>query len=106
MRRSIIRSTYVKTRNTRAIMKRSKAERTPIEHGSGNVFADIGVANPEDALGKSRLAQRVCALIDQASLTQTEAGKLLGVDQARVSNLYRGRLKDFSMTRLFEFLNR
>ena len=89
---------------TRKSMKR--AEKTTFEMGSGNAFADIGVANPEEALAKSRLAQEIAALIEAAGLTQTAAAKVLGVDQPKVSNLVRGRLKDFSMSRLFEFLNK
>ena len=39
------------------------------------------------------------------SLTQVEAAALLGVSQADVSNLVRGRLRRFSTDRLFRFLN-
>jgi predicted XRE-type DNA-binding protein len=86
--------------------RKKKSDRPRFEFGSGNVFADIGVANPKEALAKSRLAQEISALIADAGLTQMAAAKILGIDQPKVSNLMRGRLKDFSMSRLFEFLNK
>ncbi|MBI5091604.1 MAG: XRE family transcriptional regulator [Candidatus Hydrogenedentes bacterium] len=42
---------------------------------------------------------------EQRRLTQVEAAKLLGVDQAKVSALVCGRLSGFSTDRLFRFLN-
>lgn len=71
---------------------------------SGNVFADLGVANPEEALAKAELASKVGALIRERKLTQAKAAKLLGIDQPKVSNLLRGRLTGFSIERLMRFL--
>ena len=76
-----------------------------ITEGSGNVYADLGLPDPEVALAKAELALRIKAVIEQRRLTQVEAAKLLGVDQAKVSALIRGRLSGFSTDRLFRFLN-
>ena len=76
-----------------------------ITEGSGNIYADLGLPNPEVALAKAELALRIKAGIEQRRLTQMEAAKLLGVDQAKVSALVRGRLSGFSIDRLFRFLN-
>lgn len=76
-----------------------------VEKSSGNVFADLGHANPEEALAKSRLAQRIAELIEEQDLTQLQAAELLGVDQPKVSKLIRGQLREFSTDRLFRFLN-
>ncbi len=43
--------------------------------------------------------------MERRSLTQVETAKLLGVSQADVSDLVRGKLKGFSTDRLFRFLN-
>jgi predicted XRE-type DNA-binding protein len=71
---------------------------------SGNVFADLGVPNPEEALAKAELASKIAALIRERNLTQAKAAKLLGIDQPKVSNLLRGYLTGFSIERLMRFL--
>ena len=75
------------------------------EIGSGNVFADLGLPNPEELLAKADLAHRIHVLITDRKLTQRRAAELLGIDQPKVSALIRGRLEGFSTERLFRFLN-
>jgi predicted XRE-type DNA-binding protein len=72
--------------------------------GTGNVYADLRVVNPQEARAKADLAHRIVDIIAERGLTQVQAGKLLGVDQPKVSALTRGRLTDFSMERLLGFL--
>ncbi len=72
--------------------------------GSGNVFADLRVAHPEEALAKAELAYKISKLIEQRKLTQAEAAKILDVDQPKVSALRRGRLAGFSLDRLVRFV--
>jgi predicted XRE-type DNA-binding protein len=71
---------------------------------SGNVFADLGVRDPEEALAKAELANKISVLIQERKLTQAKAAKLLGIDQPKVSMLLRGRLTGFSIERLMRFL--
>lgn len=73
--------------------------------GSGNVFADLGRSDSDEALAKVKLAYQISALIESAGLTQVQAAKRLGIDQPKVSALLRGRLAGFSIERLFRFLN-
>jgi predicted XRE-type DNA-binding protein len=73
---------------------------------SGNVFADLGLPNPEEALAKAELAQKIIVLIRKRGLTQIEAAVVLGVDQPKVSALVRGQLSGFSLERLMRFLLR
>jgi predicted XRE-type DNA-binding protein len=81
------------------------AEKIEVEIGSGNVFADLGLPNPEEALAKAVLANQICETITQRKLTQAQAAALLGIDQPKVSALIRGKLSGFSTERLFRFLN-
>ncbi len=76
-----------------------------VEKSSGNVFADLGYPDAEEALAKSRLAQRIAEIIEKQNITQAQAASLLGIDQPKISKLLRGQLKDFSTDRLFRFLN-
>ncbi len=64
--------------------------------GSGNVFADLGLANAEEQLAKAELASRINQAIRQRRLTQAAAAELLGIDQPKVSRLLRGYLTNFS----------
>lgn len=75
------------------------------EESSGNVFADLGVDNPEEALAKSELARQIAKLIKKKKLTQKQAAEILGIDQPKISALIRGRLRSFSLERLIRFLN-
>jgi len=89
---------------SKSTKKRTKKTALKIERGSGNVFADLGLPNPEERLAKAELAHEICMLIEQDGLTQTQAAKRLGIDQPKVSMLMRGRLKDFSAERLMRFI--
>ncbi len=80
-------------------------EDTRVHIGSGNVFADLGLPNPEERLVKAELASKISSAIEQKKLTQIEAAELLGIDQPKVSALTRGKLSGFSTARLLRFLN-
>jgi predicted XRE-type DNA-binding protein len=71
---------------------------------SGNVFADLGLPNPEEALAKAELANKISVLVRERKLTQKKAAEVLGIDQPKVSMLLRGRLTGFSIERLMRFL--
>ncbi len=73
--------------------------------GSGNVFADLELPDAEERLAKARLAMEVGKLIAKRGLTQAAAGKLLRVDQPRISKLLRGHLADFSTATLVKYIN-
>ena len=73
-----------------------------VERSSGNVFADLDYPNPEEALAKSRLTRVIADILKQRGLTQTQAAKLLGIDQPKISRLIRGQ--EFSLERLIQFL--
>jgi predicted XRE-type DNA-binding protein len=76
-----------------------------VQESSGNVFADLGLDNPRDRLVKAELAHRICQAIAARKLTQTKAAALMGLDQPKVSALMGGKLKGFSVERLFQCLN-
>ena len=76
------------------------------EDGSENVFADIGVRDPEDSLVRAKLAKQIVEIIEKKGLRQSEIADILGVDQSKVSKLVRGRISGFTSDRLLRFLNR
>lgn len=84
--------------------REEERERTRFTRGSGNVFADLGLAEPEDVLAKARLAESIDETIQRRGLTQGDAADLMGVDQGTVSKLVNGRLDGFSQERLIRYL--
>lgn len=76
----------------------------PITPSSGNVFADLGLSEPEELLAKAALVRQISAAIDERGLTQAQAAEIMGIDQPKVSALLNGRLSGFSMDRLVRFL--
>jgi predicted XRE-type DNA-binding protein len=72
--------------------------------GSGNVFADLVYARPEEVAAKAQLTHKIIRIIDRRGLTQAEAAEILEVDQPKISALKRGRLSGFSLDRLVRFL--
>jgi predicted XRE-type DNA-binding protein len=75
-----------------------------VEAGSGNVFADLGLPNPDLALVKADLVQRIRALMADRNLTQAQAAALFSLGQPKVSALVRGRVEGYSLDRLLRFL--
>lgn len=85
-------------------MSKNTISNITIEESSGNVFADLGIPHPEEYLVKAELAIQINKLIKQRKLNQTDAAKLLEIDQPKISALSRGRLAGFSVERLFKLL--
>jgi|SRR5450755_4715706 predicted XRE-type DNA-binding protein len=84
--------------------KNRKAMAAGTEKGRGNVFAHVGLPNPEKELWKAQLTLQIYRLIKQRGVTQVEAGKILGIPQPHVSLLMRNRSGVFSVERLMDFL--
>ncbi len=76
-----------------------------VTQSSGNVFADLGFANPEEELAKAKLVSAIAEVIHETGLSQTKVAALLGVDQPSVSQLLRGRTGGFTSDRLMRLLN-
>jgi predicted XRE-type DNA-binding protein len=85
--------------------RNKKIAKVLIEPGSGNVFRDLNVPNPDEALAKAELVQRITDIINERNLTQKQAAAILGIDQPKVSSLLRGKFDGYSTERLFRFLN-
>jgi predicted XRE-type DNA-binding protein len=84
--------------------KRNVSKKGGVTAGSSNVFADLGIPNPEQELLKAELTLQIYRIIRQRNLTQVQAGKILGISQPQVSALARNRAGNFSVGRLLDFL--
>jgi len=85
--------------------KQQHIEEIECEMSSGNVFADLGIENPEEELTKAKLVWEIEQIIKSKKLTQIEAAKVMGINQPKVSALMRRKLDGFSVERLIHFLN-
>ncbi len=74
------------------------------EETKGNIFAVLGFENPEQDLAKANLVDKISQVIKKKKMTQTQAAKILGVNQSRVSSLLSGNLDLFSIEMLMQFL--
>jgi predicted XRE-type DNA-binding protein len=72
--------------------------------GSDNIFADIGMPNPEEHLLKAQLVVKIDHLMKQRKLKQRELAELFGIKQPDVSKMLRGHFNQFSVERLMRFL--
>ena len=63
-----------------------------VEHltSSGNVFADLDLADADKLLVKSKLAARLQRSIAEMGLTQTAVAALIGIPQPKLSKILRG----------------
>ena len=75
------------------------------EVGSSNVFADLDMPDAEEKLAKAELAFKINQILKKRKLNQSQAAKLLGADQSKISLLNCGRLSSFSIERLVRYLN-
>jgi predicted XRE-type DNA-binding protein len=80
------------------------SDENKVTPSSGNVFADMGLADADELLIKADLAISIAVIIKQRGLNQTAAAKVLGVDQPKVSRLVRGDLYGFSIDQLIRLL--
>ena len=79
-------------------MRRSEDE-SVITPGSGNVFADLGLPDPEERLAKARLASRILDAVEVHGWGLEQVAEGLSLSEAEVSRLLVGRLKGFSVER-------
>jgi len=81
------------------------SEKTGVFVGSGNVFADLGLPNPEECQLKAYLIMEIENIIKDNGLTKTQAAKKLGLSQHDLSELLEGALADFSISQLVGHLH-
>ena len=75
-----------------------------IIRGTGNVFADLGLADAAERLVKLRLAYVLNQVLAERTLSQADAAEVLGVTQLNISALRHYKLAGFSVERLMNLL--
>ena len=83
-----------------------KNNNTQIISSCGNVFADIGLPNPEELAIKSQIVIKIKDEMELRGLTQKEAATIIGVPQQRLSKILRGQFLNVSESKLLHCLNK
>ena len=77
-----------------------------IEDSSGNVYADLGMADAQEMLVKAKLASKIAEIIKRQNLTQQQAAELLAMPQPKVSKLLSGQFRGISEAKMLDCLAR
>ncbi len=81
-------------------------EEIELYEGSGNVFADIGLPDPDGRLVRAQIGVEVLKILQSRKLKQREIADLLGIKQAEVSHLMNGHFNRFTTDKFLDFLKR
>lgn len=87
-------------------MKARLVQGVEVRRGSGNVFADLGLADAEKLRIKTGLVIEIRKAMKARGLTQQEAAKLMGITQPKVSDMMRGDFSNLSERKLMDCLTR
>lgn len=72
--------------------------------GTGNVFADLHLPNPEDLLARANLVTRIDRVVRRRNLSQKAAAAILGITPRAFSRLQRTDFHAYSTEKLRSYL--
>ena len=87
-------------------MKTRIVDGVEVHRGTGNVFADLGLADAEKLKIKTGLVIEIRKAMKNLGLTQQEAAKRMGISQPKVSDMMRGDFTNLSERKLMDCLTR
>ena len=76
------------------------------EESSGNVFADLGLADVDELLMRGKIGIKIIRILKKRNLKQREISQIFGISQLEVSHLMNGEFQRFSEDKLLIFLKR
>jgi predicted XRE-type DNA-binding protein len=85
-------------------MSNPKVKGVEVEMATGNVYAPLELADADEMLIKAQLVSKIAEIIKRKGLTQTQAARLLGMPQPKLSILLSGRFRGVSERRLMDCL--
>ena len=87
-------------------MKTRLMDGIEVQRGSGNVYADLGLADADKLKIKTGLVIEIRKAMRTLGLTQQEAAKRMGITQPKVSDMMRGDFTNLSERKLMDCLTR
>ena len=77
-----------------------------IEASTGNVYADLGLADADEMRVKAQLATKIGEIIKSRKWSQQQAAEVLGMTPPKLSNRLRGRFRGISEAKMLDCLVR
>ena len=87
-------------------MEPNREEEIEVFLGSGNVFADLGLPNPEERQLKADLWIQIRQAIQDKKLSRAQAMRTLGLSKEEFAHLDKGPSAHFTLDQLFHWLTR
>jgi predicted XRE-type DNA-binding protein len=87
-------------------MKTRLIDGIEVQRSSGNVFADLGLADADKLKIKTGLVIEIRKAMRSHGLTQQDAAKRMGITQPKVSDMMRGDFTNLSERKLMDCLTR
>jgi predicted XRE-type DNA-binding protein len=84
----------------------TKDSKIEFEESSGNIFADLGLADADELFTRARIGFFVFKILEDRKLKQREIARVLGIAQSDVSHLMNGHFSRFTTDKLLDFLKR
>lgn len=81
-------------------------DRIEVVHGSGNIYADVGLPDADIKQVKSRIAIAILKQQDALKLTARAAAKLAGCDAADIQRIRNADWSKFTIDRLLKYATR
>ena len=78
---------------------------TDVYVSCGNIFADLGLPDPEIHLAKAELVRGMSQIMEKHGLTNARAAKRLRLDSSELKKIRCGQFLDYSLEQLLSFNN-
>ena len=77
-----------------------------IEKSSGNVYADLGMADSDEMIVKAQRASKIGEIVKGRKWSQQKAAEVLGIPQPKLSKMLRGQFRGISEAKMLDCLAR
>ncbi|PHV09698.1 helix-turn-helix domain-containing protein [Chitinimonas sp. BJB300] len=77
-----------------------------IEESTGNIYADLGMADADEMIVKAQLATKIGEIIKGRKWSQQQAADVLGIPQPKLSKMLRGQFRGISEAKMLDCLAR
>jgi predicted XRE-type DNA-binding protein len=84
--------------------RKKRGTKIAVEESSGNVFADLGLPNPEALLEKSKIIGKIRDTMEEHRMTDRAVAKVIGISSHDLDQVFRGDLDRYSKRDLKRFL--
>jgi predicted XRE-type DNA-binding protein len=81
------------------------SEEPEIVRGSGNVFADLGLPDPEGHLLKAGIVVNIQKIIRERELSEGSAAARMGLETAELKRMLVGHFTEYSVDDLLKMVN-